>query len=143
MGIYHPLFWASWSNQAHLPDARDLHCQLLGRQRLPRSCDAPLYHHLDLISFFRSAFKAKPVAVFNANLPLTSRNLLETITATEPESFHSVPYTLKLPGEASGGVEALAKCPRVLFGGSSSLDNLGDLLVRNGVKLIYQYGAYV
>lgn len=60
---------------------------------------------------------------------------------TKPESFHGVPYVLKLLSETEGGVEELAKCQQVLFGGSSCPDNLGDLLVNAGVRLISHYGA--
>lgn len=62
---------------------------------------------------------------------------------TQPESFHGVPYVLKLLSEVEGGVEELAKCQQVLFGGSSCPDDLGDLLVSRGVWLVSHYGAYV
>ncbi|KAL5334813.1 hypothetical protein BJX70DRAFT_391121 [Aspergillus crustosus] len=88
----------------------------------------PLYHNHGLCTFFWSLFKAKPIAIYNASLPLT-------------ESFHGVPYVLKLLSEVSGGVEALAKCQQVLFGGSSCPDDLSDYLVDNGVRLISHYGA--
>ncbi|KAF9894710.1 hypothetical protein FE257_006600 [Aspergillus nanangensis] len=101
----------------------------------------PLYHNHGLSTFFRSLFKAKPVALFNASVPLTGRNILETMDATSPESFHGVPYVLKLLSEVDGGAEALAKCQQVLYGGSSCPDELGDLLVNKGVKLISHYGA--
>ncbi|KAE8146730.1 putative NRPS-like enzyme [Aspergillus avenaceus] len=101
----------------------------------------PLYHNHGLSTFFRSLFKAKPIAIYNANLPLTGKNILETLKATQPESFHGVPYVLKLLSETPGGVEELAKCQQVLYGGSSCPDELGDLLVENGVKLISHYGA--
>jgi acyl-CoA synthetase (AMP-forming)/AMP-acid ligase II len=103
----------------------------------------PLYHNHGLCTFFRSLFKAKPIAIYNANLPLTGKNILEIMDVFEPESFHGVPYVLKLLSEVDGGVEALAKCQQVLFGGSSCPDDLGDYLVDHGVRLISHYGAYV
>ncbi|PLB48180.1 NRPS-like enzyme [Aspergillus steynii IBT 23096] len=101
----------------------------------------PLYHNHGLSTFFRAMFKAKPIAIYNANLPLTGKNVLEALKTTQPESFHGVPYVLKLLSEVDGGVEELAKCEQVLFGGSSCPDDLGDLLVEHGVKLISHYGA--
>ncbi|RAL16759.1 putative NRPS-like enzyme [Aspergillus homomorphus CBS 101889] len=101
----------------------------------------PLYHNHGLSTFFRSLFKRKPVAIYNANLPLTGNHVLETMQTTGPESFHGVPYVLKLLSEVEGGVAALAQCQQVLFGGSSCPDDLGDLLVNQGVRLISHYGA--
>ncbi|KAL4941645.1 hypothetical protein BDV06DRAFT_235965 [Aspergillus oleicola] len=101
----------------------------------------PLYHNHGLCTFFRSLFKAKPIAIYNANLPLTGKNVLEVMEVFRPESFHGVPYVLKLLSETNGGAEALAQCQQVLFGGSSCPDDLGDYLVNKGVRLISHYGA--
>ncbi|KAB8264645.1 putative NRPS-like enzyme [Aspergillus pseudonomiae] len=91
----------------------------------------PLFHNHGLSTFFRSLFKRKLVAIFNANLPLTGKNILETLKVAAPESFHGVPYVLKL----------LSETDETLFGGSSCPDALGDLLVNAGVRLISPYGA--
>ncbi|KAL4884773.1 hypothetical protein BJY04DRAFT_233049 [Aspergillus karnatakaensis] len=101
----------------------------------------PLYHNHGLCTFFRSLSKAKPIAIYNANLPLMGQSILEVMEVFQPESFHGVPYVLKLLSEVNGGVEALAKCQQVLFGGSSCPDDLGDYLVNNDVRLISHYGA--
>ncbi|KAJ5279247.1 hypothetical protein N7478_004619 [Penicillium angulare] len=101
----------------------------------------PLFHNHGLSTFFRSLFKRKGISIYNANLPLTGKNVLETMMVTAPESFHGVPYVLKLLSETDGGIAELAKCEQVLFGGSSCPDALGDLLVNSGVRLISHYGA--
>ncbi|OKL61788.1 hypothetical protein UA08_02211 [Talaromyces atroroseus] len=101
----------------------------------------PLFHNHGLSTFFRSLFKKKGISIYNANLPLTGKNVLETMKVTVPESFHGVPYVLKLLSETEGGIDELAKCEQVLFGGSSCPDTLGDLLVNAGVRLISHYGA--
>jgi len=101
-----------------------------------------MYHNHGLCTLFRCLFKAKPVAIYNENLPLTGKNVLEAMEAFQPESFHGVPYVLKLLSEVDGGAEELAKCRQVLFGGSSCPDDLGDYLVNKGVRLISHYGAY-
>lgn len=79
--------------------------------------------------------------MFNANLPLTGTNLIDAMTAVEPESFHGVPYALKLLAESERGIEVLRRCKLVLFGGSSCPDDLGDRLVQAGVYLVGHYGA--
>ncbi|KAJ5729723.1 NRPS-like enzyme [Penicillium malachiteum] len=101
----------------------------------------PLFHNHGLSTFFRSLFKRKRICIYNANLPLTGKNIIETMKVTAPESFHGVPYVLKLLSETDEGINELAKCEQVLFGGSSCPDTLGDLLVNAGVRLISHYGA--
>ncbi|KAJ6014375.1 NRPS-like enzyme [Penicillium herquei] len=101
----------------------------------------PLFHNHGLSTFFRSLCKRKGICIYNANLPLTGKNIVETMKVTAPESFHGVPYVLKLLSETDEGINELAKCEQVLFGGSSCPDTLGDLLVNAGVRLISHYGA--
>jgi acyl-CoA synthetase (AMP-forming)/AMP-acid ligase II len=103
----------------------------------------PLYHNHGISTFFRAVFKAKKATLYNANLPLTGTYLRKAIEITKPESFHGVPYALKLLSEVDGGTEALATCNQVLFGGSSCPDELGDKLVAQGVNLVGHYGSYV
>ena len=45
----------------------------------------PLYHNHGLSTFFRAMFKAKPIAIYNANLPLTGKNILEALKTIGPE----------------------------------------------------------
>ncbi|TGO63777.1 hypothetical protein BOTNAR_0096g00130 [Botryotinia narcissicola] len=101
----------------------------------------PLYHNHGLSSFFRAIHSAKEISMFNANLPLTGKNLIEGMAAVKPESFHGVPYALKLLAESESGIEALRRCRLVLFGGSSCPDDLGDRLTQAGVYLVGHYGA--
>ncbi|KAG4425536.1 hypothetical protein IFR04_001233 [Cadophora malorum] len=101
----------------------------------------PLYHNHGLSSFFRAIYSGKELAMFNANLPLSGTNLIEAMAAVKPESFHGVPYALKLLAESERGIQALKDCKLVLFGGSSCPDDLGDELVNKGVYLVGHYGA--
>ena len=101
----------------------------------------PLFHNHGLSTLFRAILKAVPIAIFNANIPLTGTNILRAFRTVEPESFHCVPYALKLLSETTGGIEALAECEQVLFGGSSCPDDIGDKLVAGGVRLISHYGV--
>lgn len=83
----------------------------------------------------------KEIYMYNANLPLTSKNLLQTFQENDFEIFYSVPYALKLFGETDAGIKALAKLKIVMFGGSACPDALGDRLVENGVNLVSHYGS--
>lgn len=101
----------------------------------------PLYHNHGLSSFCRAVYSGKEISMFNANLPLSGTNLIDAMTAVRPESFHGVPYALKLLAETERGIRVLQECKLVLFGGSSCPDDLGDRLVEAGVYLVGHYGA--
>lgn len=101
----------------------------------------PLYHNHGMSCLFRAFFAGNEIAMFNANLPLTGPNLITAMEKLHPGGFHGVPYALKLLGESKHGIELLAACDTVMFGGSSCPDDLGDRLVEQGVHLISHYGA--
>ncbi|KAK7402465.1 hypothetical protein QQX98_011792 [Neonectria punicea] len=101
----------------------------------------PLFHNHGLSTMFRGMVTGKRTAVFNANLPLTNGHLVAAMKAADFESFHCVPYALKVLAETPEGIAELAKAKLVLFGGSSCPDDLGDLLVQNGVNVVSHYGA--
>jgi acyl-CoA synthetase (AMP-forming)/AMP-acid ligase II len=101
----------------------------------------PLYHNHGLSTFFRAICKGKPISLYNASLPLGETNLVSAMEAVQPESFHGVPYALKLLSGSERGIEALRRCKLVLFGGSSCPQDLGDKLVNAGVYLVSHYGA--
>ncbi|TVY93810.1 Adenylate-forming reductase [Lachnellula willkommii] len=101
----------------------------------------PLYHNHGISTFFRAICKGKPISLYNASLPLSETNLIKAMEAIQPESFHGVPYALKLLSESERGIETLRKCKLVLFGGSSCPDDLGDKLVNAGVYIVSHYGA--
>jgi acyl-CoA synthetase (AMP-forming)/AMP-acid ligase II len=103
----------------------------------------PLYHNHGISTLFRAIFAGKKLAMMNANLPLSESNLVEAMESVEPESFHGVPYALKLLSETERGIQALKRCKLVLYGGSSCPDEVGDELVRQGVYIVGHYGAYV
>ncbi|KAL3421602.1 male sterility protein [Phlyctema vagabunda] len=101
----------------------------------------PLYHNHGLFTFFRSIYNGKEIALYNANLPLSGSNLIEAIEAVKPDSFHGVPFALKVLAETDIGIQALRRCKLVLFGGSSCPDEIGDRLTEAGVYLVGHYGA--
>ncbi|KAL1617837.1 hypothetical protein SLS54_007618 [Diplodia seriata] len=101
----------------------------------------PLFHNHGLATTFRGIVSGKRTVLFNAALPLTNAHLVAAMRAAEAESFHCVPYALKVLAETDEGVEQLRRCRLVLFGGSSCPDELGDELVRRGVYIVGHYGA--
>lgn len=101
----------------------------------------PLFHNHGLATMFRGMVTGKRTALYNANLPLTNQNLVAAMAAADFESFHCVPYALKVLAETPEGIAELEKTKLVLFGGSSCPDDLGDLLVQNGVNIVSHYGA--
>ncbi|TID21418.1 male sterility protein [Venturia nashicola] len=101
----------------------------------------PLYHNHGISTLFRAIFAGKKITMMNANLPLSEGNLVDAMESVDPESFHGVPYALKLLSETERGVQALKKCKLVLYGGSSCPDEVGDELVRQGVYVVGHYGA--
>jgi acyl-CoA synthetase (AMP-forming)/AMP-acid ligase II len=101
----------------------------------------PLYHAHGISSVFRSIHAKKQIYVYSASLPLTHQNLLKIMQKYQFDIFYGVPYALKLLGESSEGIAALAKQKVVMFGGSACPDALGDKLVEHGVNLISHYGT--
>ncbi|KAM0449161.1 hypothetical protein ACHAO4_007823 [Trichoderma viride] len=101
----------------------------------------PLFHNYGVCSFFRAIHCRKSIHFYNAELPLTHDNLLKIFQANNFEIFYGVPYTLKLLSESQTGVDLLQELKLVMYGGSACPDDLGNLLVENGVNLIGHYGA--
>lgn len=121
------------------------HRQCLGNYAVGNGMRAfvtlPLFHNHGLSTMFRGIAAGKCTMIYNANLPLTNKNLVVAMSSASFESFHCVPYALKVLAETNDGVEQLAKATLVLFGGSSCPDELGDMLVERGVNLVSHYGA--
>lgn len=101
----------------------------------------PLYHSYGVMAVAGALARGKKTTIFNANVPLTGPNMVETLKATNPEQLYVVPYTLKLLAETLGGLEALVNCKRVVFAGSSLSDDIGDKLVSSGINIISFYGS--
>lgn len=101
----------------------------------------PLFHNHGIATMFRGFYASKRTVLNNTNLPLTNANLVSAMKAAKPESFHGVPYALKVLAESEDGIAALRSCKIVWFGGSSCPDELGDKLIQAGVYLVGHYGA--
>lgn len=101
----------------------------------------PLFHSFGFYETFRSIYSGKPMYYFNYAFPLTKQNITATLAAVKPDLLFCVPYVLKLLGESEEGIKALAEIDLVMYGGSACPDDLGDMLVKNGVNLVANYGA--
>ncbi|GES62865.1 NRPS-like enzyme [Aspergillus terreus] len=102
----------------------------------------PLFHAHGISCLFRAMHSQKLIYMYNADLPLTSSNLLTTLREhPEIEVLYAVPYGLKLLCETEEGLKKLAQLELVMFGGSSCPKPIGDKLVQNGVRLVSHYGT--
>ncbi|KAK8855159.1 NRPS-like enzyme [Apiospora arundinis] len=100
----------------------------------------PWYHIHGLFTSLMAMWMRQPAHMFNADLPLTAENLIQAIQEARPEICHCVPYTLKLMAEREDGIEVLRRCKYVTSAGARTPDELGDKLVKAGVKLGVIYG---
>lgn len=100
----------------------------------------PLFHNSGISTLFRGITAFRRTAFTNASKPMTNAALVSAMRTMQPQSFHAVPYTLKLLAESPEGIEELRKCVIVITGGSPCPDELGDLLVQKGVNLVSHYG---
>lgn len=101
----------------------------------------PLFHNHGICNFFRALHSRKSIHLYNAELPLTQDYLLKIMQTHNFEIFYGVPYALKLLSETQRGIGLLQELKVVMYGGSACPDDLGNLLVENGVNLIGHYGA--
>lgn len=74
-------------------------------------------------------------------MPQTHDTVTKAIAAAKPEIVWTVPYVLKLLAEKSDGIEVLKQCKVVSCSGSRCPDELGDLLVSEGIHFGTAFGA--
>ncbi|KAF7558254.1 hypothetical protein G7Z17_g176 [Cylindrodendrum hubeiense] len=101
----------------------------------------PLFHNHGICNMFRAIYCQKPIYLYNADLPLAQDHLLKIMREHKFEIFYGVPYALKLLAETEEGIALLRELKIVMYGGSACPDDLGNLLVDNGVNLVGHYGA--
>ncbi|KAK2600011.1 hypothetical protein QQS21_005245 [Conoideocrella luteorostrata] len=100
----------------------------------------PWFHLHGLLTSLQAIYMKNTAHLWNAHIPLTPGNILESVRAVQPEILHCVPYTLKLLAEAPGGLEVLRCCKHVTSGGARVPDQLGDMLVSEAVRLSSTFG---
>jgi thioester reductase-like protein len=102
---------------------------------------SPLFHSHALMQLGRAFYTRATLYLGNHSLPVTYQNLCDALQVAQPQQISAVPYVIKLLAEKPEGVQLLAKAKLVLYGGSSFPDNLGNLLVSQGVNLVGNYGT--
>ncbi|KAG0636925.1 hypothetical protein HOY80DRAFT_312084 [Tuber brumale] len=100
----------------------------------------PLFHTFGIVVMFGAIYRGKVASMFSADLPITEKNVIAGLKATRPETFYSVPYTLKLMAETDEGMEAMKMCKSVGTGGSTCPEELGGKLTAVGITLVSYYG---
>jgi hypothetical protein len=73
--------------------------------------------------------------IMNGHVPQTHDTVTQAIKAANPEIIWTVPYVLNFLAEKQEGIDVLKKCKIVNSSGSRCPDDLGDLLVSQGVHL--------
>lgn len=76
-------------------------------------------------------------------MPLTADNLVAVVEKVRPEAVHVVPYALGLLAERQRGVDALKSYNIVTAAGARTPNELGDLLVAEGINLGVVFGTLV
>jgi acyl-coenzyme A synthetase/AMP-(fatty) acid ligase len=116
---------------------------MLTAQNLIAFQSVPLFHAHGFITFIQAIYKRKCIYLFNGRVPQTHDTVTAAIRAAEPEIVWTVPYVLKLLAEKRDGIEVLKKCKIVSCSGSRCPDELGDLMVREGIHFGTVFGASV
>lgn len=101
----------------------------------------PIFHGLGIGAFFHCFYMRNTCYVFNGNMPQTHATLTKALKAAQPYYVVTVPYALKLWAEKQEGIDALAEAKIVTAGGSRIIDEVGDLLVEQGVHLGSNFGT--
>ncbi|KAI1389370.1 acetyl-CoA synthetase-like protein [Hypoxylon trugodes] len=100
----------------------------------------PWYHLHGLITSIQAMWMRRPAHLFNAHLPLTADNLISALKSIQPEICHTVPYALKLMAERQDGIDVLKNCKVVTSAGARTPDELGNRVVKAGVRLGLIFG---
>ncbi|KAJ5593482.1 hypothetical protein N7537_010386 [Penicillium hordei] len=100
----------------------------------------PWYHLHGLSTAFQAMWMRKTAYMWNAALPMTAELVLTALEEVRPELLAAVPYMLQLLVDDPRGIAALQKCTLVTYGGAPCPDELGDRLVREGVKFGASFG---
>ena len=113
-------------------------------QKLTAFQSVPLFHAHGFVSFVQAIYTSKTIYLFNGHVPQTHETIvaaLRSIADPGPEVVWTVPYVLKLLAEKPDGIEVLKRCKIVSCSGSRCPDELGDLLVREGIHFGSAFGA--
>ncbi|KAI5287183.1 hypothetical protein KEM54_006185, partial [Ascosphaera aggregata] len=100
----------------------------------------PCYHIHGIGTALQAMYFGKTAHMWNAALPITGETVIELLEAVKPEALHTVPYILGLLADSEKGLEMLKHCKVVTAAGARTPDELGDKLVKAGVKFGTLFG---
>lgn len=103
-------------------------------------CASPLFHSHGLMELFRCFYRGAPMYMANHARPVTRANLVRAMRVARPGLVTAVPFVLGLLAEGEDGVKELGRAEVVMFAGSACPDEVGDRLVKAGVRLVANYG---
>lgn len=103
-------------------------------------CTLPIFHSYGIGTFIRTMRTATPNYLLSPYRPVTASIIWKALDDTKSKHLYTVPYILKFFADVEGGIERLAKLSSVRPGGSATPDDLGNQLVKAGVKLAMVYG---
>ncbi|CZR47386.1 uncharacterized protein FPRO_08760 [Fusarium proliferatum ET1] len=112
----------------------------LGSLGLDTLTTVPLYHAFGMSSFFRCFISQKTIQLYS-RLPITTSCLLQVTHNRTFGLFSAVPFTIKLLAESEEGMRFLRGFNVITTGGSPMPEDLGNELVRQGVRLVSVYGS--
>lgn len=95
-----------------------------------------------MCDFLRSLNAMSTLCLFSSNYPITSKNIVNAVSAcTNVRAFLSVPYILQLLEENEEGRALLDRMDLVSTGGAPLGQEIGDAMVRRGVRLVSRLGS--
>lgn len=100
----------------------------------------PWYHLHGLSTALQAMWMRKTAYMWNSAIPLTSQAVVSVLEIAQPESVAAVPYMLQLLVDSPRGIACLRRCQLVTYGGAPCPDELGDFLVKEGVKFSGSFG---
>ena len=101
----------------------------------------PFFHRYGNWVVMHGLMDRKTIYMSNPNLPITPDYCMKVLECIRPDVLHVVPYIMSLLAESEAGVDAMAKCQRVVFAGSACPDELGNDLIAKGVNVESFWGA--
>ncbi|KAJ5108161.1 hypothetical protein N7456_004836 [Penicillium angulare] len=100
----------------------------------------PWYHLHGLSTALQAMWMRKTAFMWDADLPLTAELVVSALEAAQPESVAAVPYMLQILTDSPRAMTALRKCKLVTYGGAPCPDELGNLLVEEGIVFGGSFG---
>lgn len=101
----------------------------------------PCYHTHGLLAPFMNWNRRKVIYLWDGKVPQIHETIVKALELSKPEALYTVPYILKLLAEKEEGINLLRLCKMVSFSGSSCPDDLGNMLVSQGVFLGTFFGS--